>query len=155
MIDRGLIQPGNLRDGELELKLARFAPYPAHKAPAYWFQMVHATTGVELGEINLRVGSTRHIELFAGHVGYGVHPEHRGHRYACRSVRLLMPFAGLVGIDPVWITCDPDNLASRRTLELAGAEFVEVVNVPSDCAIYQRGHKEKCRYRLSSAEPRR
>ena len=51
-------------------------------------------------------------------------------------------------LDPLWITCDPENLASRRTLELAGARFVEVVNVPEDCVIAQSGHRMKCRYRL-------
>jgi tagatose 1,6-diphosphate aldolase len=54
-----------------------------------------------------------------------------------------------VGIDPLWITCDPDNAASRRSLELAGAEFMEVVDVPEDCGIRKYGGKlRKCRYRL-------
>ena len=143
------IDPGNLSDGDLELKLAAYTTHPVHQVPAYHFRMVHATTGEELGGINLRVGSTRHIELFAGHIGYEVCPPHRGHRYATRSLRLLMPLAGRLGLDPLWITCDPENLASRRSLELAGAQFVEVVSVPEDCDMYQRGHRWKCRYRLA------
>ena len=142
------IDPGVLRDGELELKLESFGPHRVHKVPTYHFRMFHSETGAELGVINLRVASTRHIEMFAGHIGYGVDPPHRGHRYATRSVRLLMPLARRLGLDPLWITCDPENTASRRCLELAGAEFVEVVDVPEDCIIYQNGYPRKCRYRL-------
>jgi tagatose 1,6-diphosphate aldolase len=144
------IDPGELRDGGLALTLAGFATHPFHKVPTYTFRMVHTATGEELGGINLRVGSTRHLEMFAGHIGYSVHAPHRGHRYAARSVRLLLPLAWRLGLDPLWITCDPENLASRRTLELAGARFVEIVDVAADCAIHKNGHPRKCRYRLDT-----
>lgn len=143
--------PGELRDGDLQLELDCFAPHPVHKVPTYHFRMVHAITAEELGAIRLRVGSTPHIELYAGHIGFTVLPSHRGHRYATRSVRLLIPLARCLKLNPLWITCDPENSASRRTLELAGAQFVEVVNVPEDCVIHQSGHPEKCRYRLDLA----
>ena len=142
------MNPGDLRDGDLLLELACFAPHPVHKVPTYHFRMVHAATAEELGSIRLRVGSTRHIEMYAGHVGYGVHAPYRGHRYATRSLCLLIPLAKRLGLNPLWITCDPENFASRRSLELSGAQFVEVVNVPEDCVIHQSGHPQKCRYRL-------
>lgn len=138
------------RDGELELVLVERGPHPIHKVPTYRFQMRNAETCEELGSVNVRIGSTAHIERYAGHIGYGVHPQHRGHRYAARSVRLLIPFTISLGIDPLWITCDPENAASRRSLELAGAEFVEIVDVPEDCIIFRNGHPQKCRYRLST-----
>ncbi len=139
------------RDGELELQLDSYRPHPVHKVPTYFFRMISAVSGEELGAINLRIASSRHIEMYAGHVGYSVHPQHRGNRLAARSLRLLLPLARELGIDPLWITCDPDNRASRRTLELAGAEFVEIVQVPEDCVIHRSGHPEKCRYRLAVA----
>jgi predicted acetyltransferase len=113
--------------------------------------MVHVGTGEELGGINLRVGSGEHIERYAGHIGYHVQPEYRGHRFAARSIGLLVPLARRHGFDIVWITCDPDNAASKRTAELAGAKFVEIVDVPETCIIYQAGHPRKCRYRLICA----
>lgn len=139
-----------LQDSELRLELAAFAPHPVHRVPTYHFRMVHAITGEELGAINLRVASTPHIERYAGHIGFSVHEEYRGHHYASRSVRLLMPFASSLGLNPLWITCDPENGASQRSLELAGAEFVEIVDVPPDCIIHQSGHPRKCRYRLGA-----
>ncbi len=145
---RDRVDPGPLEDGELRLDLEAFALHAIHKVPTYHFRMVHAVTGDELGMIRLRVGYTEELGRYAGHIGYAVHEPHRGHRYAARSVRLLAPLAKRVGIDPVWITCDPENIASRRTLELAGAEFVEIVDVPEDHIIHQSGHPRKCRYRL-------
>jgi GNAT superfamily N-acetyltransferase len=146
--------PGEFQDGDLQLELVSFAPHPVHKVPTYHFRMVHAVTADQLGDINLRVGFTPHIERYAGHIGFSVYEPHHGHRYATRSVRLLIPLTCRVGLNPLWITCDPENLASRRTLELAGAQFVEIVNVPENCMINRSGHPRKCRYRLDTeAQP--
>jgi predicted acetyltransferase len=142
------VDPGVLIDDELRLTLYEFAYHPLHKVPTYNFEMIHEGTGEEVGGIRLRVGSTPHIELYAGHIGYNVLPRHRGHHYAARSVKMLVPLARRLGIDPLWITCDPQNHASRRTLELAGAHFIEIVDVPMNCVIRQTGHPRKCRYRL-------
>jgi tagatose 1,6-diphosphate aldolase len=140
--------PGPFEDGELVLEFVNFAPHPVHKVPTYYFRMVHIDSREEIGGINLRAESNSHIELYAGHVGYTVHPAHRGQRYATRSLLLLIPLARELGLDPLWITCDPDNVASRRSCELAGAKFVEIVDVPETCVIHRSGHTQKCRYRL-------
>jgi tagatose 1,6-diphosphate aldolase len=138
-----------LRHGDLELRVADYSLHAFHQVPTYFFRMMSIDRDEEMGNINLRIGSSPHIERYAGHIGYGVHPAFRGHRYASRSLVLLLPFARSLGIDPLWITCDPDNAASRRSLELAGAEFMEVVDVPEDCGIRKYGGKlRKCRYRL-------
>ena len=102
----------------------------------------------EVGRIDLRVGNTRHIVMYAGHIGYRVHPKYRGNHYAARSCRLLIPLARHHGLNPLWITANPDNYASRRSCELAGAVFVEIVDLPWDTDMYQMGDRQKCRYRL-------
>lgn len=48
----------------------------------------------------------------------------------------------------LWMTCSPDNLASRCTCELLGAVFVETVDLPEDIDMYREGERQKCRYRL-------
>ena len=136
------------RDRDLRLQFLQFAQHPVHRVATYFFRMVHAHTGEELGKINLRLGSSPHIERYAGHVGFLVYEAHRGHRYAARSVRLLASIARELGFVSLWITCDPGNNASRRSLELAGAELIETVDVPADCVIFQSGQLRKCRYRL-------
>ncbi|MBM3189564.1 MAG: GNAT family N-acetyltransferase [Chloroflexi bacterium] len=110
--------------------------------------MAHPGEKEQLGSIQLRIGDSEHLRLYAGHIGYGVAPEHRGHHYAARACRLLMPLARSHGFRALWITCDPDNIASRRTCELAGAEFVEIVDLSEDSDMYRNGSRQKCRFRL-------
>lgn len=142
--------PGRLFAGDLELTLIE--AYSGNRGvdhvPAYRFQMVRPGTRVKMGEIELRVGNTQHIVLYAGHIGYEVYPAYRGHHYAARSVRLLLPLARHYDLNPLWITCNPENYASRRTCELAGFEFVEIVNLPPHTDMYRDGERQKCRYRL-------
>jgi predicted acetyltransferase len=138
----------DLRDRDLQLQFLRLAEHPVHRVPTYFFRMAHSETNDELGNINLRAGSTPHIERYAGHVGYAVHEPYRGRHYAARALVLLVPMSKALGFASLWITCDPENAASRRTLEVAGAELVETLDVAPDCIIFKSGHLRKCRYRL-------
>jgi tagatose 1,6-diphosphate aldolase len=145
--------PGELADGDLRLELIGFAHHRIHRVPTYYFRMIHTTTRQELGSVNLRTVTTPHVERYAGHVGYSVNEEHRGKRYAARSVRLILPLAQRLGLNPLWFTCDPENAASRRTMELAGARFIEIVTIPEDSAIFMYDSRPKCRYRLDLIAP--
>jgi predicted acetyltransferase len=101
------------------------------------------------GGISLRAGTTYPIEMYYGHVGYHVYPPARGRHYAERSVRLLLPLARHHGLRTLWITCNPDNLASRRTCERLGMHLVGTAKVPEGDPLYARGDREKCRYSLA------
>jgi tagatose 1,6-diphosphate aldolase len=140
----------DLRDGELTLCLSSLEPHRTHWVPTCHFAMVHAASGELLGHINLRTNSTFDHFLYSGHIGYEVDEKHRGRRYAARSVRLLLPLAARLGLNPLWITCDTENLASRRTCEIAGGQLVEIVDIPEGHALYRNG-VQKCRYRFSLA----
>jgi tagatose 1,6-diphosphate aldolase len=59
---------------------------------------------------------------------------------------MLFPLARAHGIRILWITCNPDNWASRRTCERLGCHLADIVPVPSDHPLYLRGDREKCRY---------
>ncbi len=118
--------------------------------PAYHFWMeveINGRIGVA-GAVTLRIGSSKDLEVYYGHIGYHVYPPFRGRHYAERSVRLLLPLARSHKQDPLWITTNPDNYPSRRTCERLGAELVEIVPVPRRHPLYLRGDHAKCRYRL-------
>ena len=152
MDDFEFLDPGPLSDGELELVLVETTPGDQSREwlPAYLFEM--RVGGRRAGGLNLRVGNTRKIAMYAGHIGYAVEPEHRGHHYAERACRLILALAKAHGLDTIWITCNPDNIPSRRTCERLGAELVEIVPLPDDDDQYQAGDREKCRYRLDLGE---
>lgn len=150
MLITRFLDPGRLVDNELELVLDDFheADPIRNLVPYYRFRMVQVLTRLTMGSISLRLGNQPHIVLYAGHIGYGVDEAYRGNRYAARSVKLLLPHARLHGIAPVWITCNPDNLPSRRSCEIAGGVFVEIVDLPPDNPMYKIGERKKCRYRF-------
>ena len=100
------------------------------------------------GSISLRIGHSVNLDRYLGHVGYHVLPPARGHHYSERATRLLLPIARAHGHRVLWITCNPENLASRRTCERLGAVYVDEVDVPSDNGLYTQGDRRKCRYRL-------
>ncbi len=142
--------PGELVDRDLALVLVE--KYPGNLAinhvPTYKFKMTLVGQDDKIGHIDLRVGNVDHIVMYGGHIGYSVKPEYRGHRYAARACRLLLPLARSHELGIVWITCNPDNIASQRTCELAGAELVEIVDLPEDTDMYRKGERQKCRYRI-------
>jgi len=140
------IEPGPLTDGDLELALVgQTRSYPSD-VPVYNFEMRHPGSTVSMGRISLRIGNIEYILLYAGHIGYRVFPEYRGNHYAARSCHLLLPLARHHGLDPVWITCNPDNIASIRTCEILGATYTETVDLPQDIDMYTCGERQKCRY---------
>ena len=142
------LNPGKLTDNDLELILVNKAPAnPAKKrVPCYEFEMRSTTTGTAMGHIRFRVGDADSILYYPAHIGYGVDEEFRGNRYATRSLRLLIPFARAHGLDKLWIGCVPENIASRRTCELAGAQLHEIVDIPKTHEMYQEGYRQSCRY---------
>lgn len=144
------LEPGELRDDVVILRLAETQPAdPArNRVPCYVFHIISAETERRAGEIYLRIGNAEHIRQYGGHVGYDVRPKFRGNHFAARALRLLMPLARRHGLSELWITCNPDNVGSRRTCELAGAEMIEIVDLPPHVDMYHKGDRQKCRYRL-------
>ena len=144
------LEPGRLVDDELMLNLVEKAPSRPGGVfvSTYVFEMRHVHTLGKIGTLSLRAESNEYIVKYLGHIGYRVEEAHRGRRYAARSCRLILPLARAHGLNPLWITCNPDNWASRGTGDLAGAQFVEIVPVPEDHELYLQGDRQKCRYRI-------
>jgi tagatose 1,6-diphosphate aldolase len=139
--------PELLSFGEVQLQFKRVVPGDSARGfvPYYHFR-ISAADGADIGHINFRVGDTDHVQICAGHIGFEISPAFRGCGYALQACRAIAPFIQMVS-SVVTITCDPDNLASRRTIERLGAAFIDEVVVPSHDPHYQRGSRTKRRYR--------
>ena len=144
------LEPGKLTDDELELVLVEKTPANKKKRyfPAYQFEMRNAKTTEIIGYINLRIGNNENTK-YGGHIGYRVEEKFRGNHYAARSLKLLFSLAKKHFINPLWITCNPENIPSRKTCELAGGKLVEIVDLPEHNEQYQKGERKKCRYRFN------
>ena len=92
-------------------------------APSYQFGICLKKEQKRIGHITLRAGNNTILREYSGHISYRIDAPHRGHRFASEACKAMLPVASSVGIDPIRITCDPDNIASRRTCELAGGKY--------------------------------
>jgi tagatose 1,6-diphosphate aldolase len=118
-------------DGDLQLELLQTVPCDLDKGyvPQYRFAMVNTKTRANMGLLSLRVGLIKKMSEYGGHIGYGVDPAYRGHRYAARSCKLLLPLIRKLGINPLVLTCDPANAASVKTIEALGATLIATKKV--------------------------
>ncbi len=141
--------PGPLVDDELLLVLAAKVPAVPEKnhVPAYLFEMRHLESGDLMGTISLRIGFNENI-YYGGNIGYRVEESYRGAHRAARSVGLLFELARTHGLKELWATCNPDNIASRKTCEAVGGTLVGIVDIPEHNEMYARGERQKCRYRF-------
>jgi tagatose 1,6-diphosphate aldolase len=140
------VPSGPLTFGAVALKFDRIVPgKPSRGFVPYYHFRILTRDGSDVGHINFRVGDTEHVRVCAGHIGFEVGESFRGHGYALQACRAIAPFVRTV-YQAVTITCDPDNLASRRTIEHLDARFVDEVAVPPHDPHYARGSRIKRRY---------
>jgi GrpB-like predicted nucleotidyltransferase (UPF0157 family)/predicted acetyltransferase len=81
------------------------------------------------GSIELRFvpGSEALPPHVSGHVSYSIVPWKRNRGYARQALHLLLPIAHSVGLRRLLISCDEDNIASRRVIEANGGVPAEGV----------------------------
>ena len=104
--------------------------------------------GQRIGDCDLRLGMNEEL-YYAGNIGYNIQKEYRGHGYAYEACRILFRLARTkYHMEELIITCSPDNLASKKTLEKLGGQLLETVEVPADHWLYQRGETVKDIYRF-------
>ena len=76
-----------------------------------------------LGRIALRHRLTPFLLEVGGHVGYDVRPSARRHGHATAMLRAVLPQVRAHGIDRALMTCDHDNLGSRKVIEANGGRL--------------------------------
>lgn len=114
--------------------------------PAYYFA-VYDREGNKVGECDLRIGHNDNT-YYGGNIGYTVFPPYRGKHYAAKACKLLFELARMHGMEYLYISCDPDNIASRKTCEYAGGEFVETAILPEENEMRKNGEIAKCIFRF-------
>ena len=143
--------PRDLAHGEVRLELTRIVAGNRRKGlvPYYHFRVL-LTDGTDAGHINLRVGDTEHVRMFAGHIGFAIGERHRGKGYAYQACRAIAPFVAAL-YERVTITCDPDNVPSVHTIERLGAIYIDTVEIPPHDPAYIQGARVKRRYHWTPA----
>jgi predicted acetyltransferase len=101
-------------------------PRPAGWVRGTYLWMVDDDTVV--GRISLRHSLTPWLLEVGGHIGYAVRPSARRRGHATAALALMLEVAAGRGIDPALVTCDDDNVGSRRVIEANGGVLEDVRN---------------------------
>ena len=117
----------------------------------HYFDIILKSTNERIGYIDLRVGYTEYL-YYLGNVGYRVYDEHRGHGYAYQACVLLFEYVKKLELPYLIITCDPDNIPSRKTLEKLNGTFIGEKKVPITHPMFLQGEKVKCIYKYDILE---
>jgi len=83
-----------------------------------------------IGSVNIRHDLTEWLERFGGHVGYAIRPSMRRRGYGTLICKLALDEAREIGLKRVLITCDADNIGSRKIIEANGGVFSDEVPQP-------------------------
>lgn len=112
--------------------------------PGFVFDIVVDEMKRVVGRIEYRYEEGREL-LYYGHVGYVIYLPYRGHGFAEKACRAMAPL--IQATDPsvksMIITCNPDNLPSKRTIENLGAQYLETVDIAKDHELYDQGDFQK------------
>ncbi|NHA68515.1 GNAT family N-acetyltransferase [Phycicoccus sp. CMS6Z-2] len=102
-------------------------PRPTGHVPCTFFWVVDdADPTTYLGSLSVRHRLTPFLLEYGGHIGYSVRPSARRRHVATDALRLALPECAALGIDPVLVTCDDDNVGSARTIEANGGVLEDV-----------------------------
>ena len=146
--DAGFFPVNDLRNSEILLRLDRTCDAQPEKdwVPAYYFSIC-LPDGTKIGQCDLRIGHNDRLYI-GGNIGYGIDEPYRGHHYAAKACGLLLKQAKKHDLEYVIITCDPENIASSRTCQLAGGQLLETAAVPEWHNMYEEGKRQVLVYRF-------
>lgn len=94
----------------------------------------------EVGRLTWREGSDDQ-HYYDGHIGYHIEDMYRGHHYAYQACLLLRE---QLHFDHAILTCDPQNIASLKTIKKLGARYLETKPIPrQQRRFFTKNEKEK------------
>lgn len=134
---------GYLTDGEIDLIIERKVPAHLEKfaAPSYHFQIKRHLMPFEIGKIDIRIGYNENT-FYGGNIGYEIYPPYRGHHYAAKACEIIKRIAELHGMNYLYISCLPDNIASNKTCQSLGTRWLGTYVVPFHLEMYMMGVRE-------------
>ena len=84
--------------------------------------------GEVVGRTSIRHELNDFLRREGGHIGYCVLPPFRRRGYASEILRQSLERIWALGVDPVLVTCDDDNVGSATVIEAAGGVLEDVVD---------------------------
>ena len=138
----------HLKTDEIMLRLEKAAEGNPEKGwvPEYHFAICNPQ-GEKMGVCDLRLGHNEKL-YYGGNIGYRVEQPYRGHHYAGKACKLLFELAKQHEMGHVIITCNPENIASKKTCEYVGGTLLEIAELPADSDMRAKGETHKCIFKF-------
>jgi len=132
---------------DLKLESHREPSFSNNYVPSDIYGIFLHGSSMRIGECDIRLGMNEEL-YYAGNIGYRIYEPYRGHGYAYFAAEMLMDYArDRHSMKELILTCSPDNIPSKKTLEKLGGELIETVDVPHWHWLYRRGETVKNIYR--------
>ncbi|MCC7264637.1 MAG: GNAT family N-acetyltransferase [Candidatus Latescibacteria bacterium] len=88
--------------------------------------------GEYLGQTSVRPQlSSRYLLTYGGHIGYSIRPSRRRQGYGTQILALALAEARQLGLQRVLVTCNSDNIPSKRIIEHNGGCFESAMAMPA------------------------
>lgn len=82
-----------------------------------------------IGRVSIRHELSEHLLLIGGHIGYDIRPSQRNHGFGTQILRLSLPKAKALGITKVLVTCNENNIGSKKIIETNGGVLENAVDM--------------------------
>ncbi|WP_414042624.1 GNAT family N-acetyltransferase [Macrococcus sp. EM39E] len=104
---------------------------PHGLVPATQFLCVNAHNKI-VGMVNIRHYLNDFLIQIGGHIGYSVRPDERRKGVAKWMLQESLAFLNKKGVDRALLTCDVDNIGSRKTIIACGGIYENSVHDEHD-----------------------
>ncbi|MCQ2087493.1 MAG: GNAT family N-acetyltransferase [Bacilli bacterium] len=118
----------NMYDSEAAIKRGH--------VPATTFFLYDDERDIFIGAANVRHYLNEGLLATGGHIGDGIRPSERRKGYATIMIKLALEECKKLGIDRVLMTCDINNIGSRKSIINNGG--IKENEVPDDGSITER-----------------
>lgn len=135
----------------LSLKIIQKYAGDNEMLPFYYYSIFNLEN-VCVGKISIRIGHNFH-SYYNGNIGYEIFKEYRGQGFSGAACQTVLRVAVFHGMEYIIISCDENNIASYKTIEKLGAEFIEICDVPKEYFAWREGMEKQRIYRLDLSAP--
>lgn len=138
---------GQIVDIKEKYRVSKITAYDG--IPTVYYDILLHDSKQKVGTIDLRL-TVEGFMYYYGNIGYNVIEKYRGNNYAYYACMLLFKVAKKeFGLDTLLVTCSPDNIASKKTLEKLHGTLIAKVDVPEQHELYKLGEKRKYVYKFN------
>ncbi len=95
----------------------------------FWLIEGDETHGIYIGTLSLRHELNDYLTRIGGHIGYQIRPSKRRQGYGTTLLCLGLEKARDIGLTRVLVTCDENNIGSKKVIEGNGGRFENALPV--------------------------